>query len=43
MLFCIKQFMVLYGMTSVVKYKLCYHEENVMYYEKHAVDTEECH
>lgn len=43
MLFCIKQFMVLYGMTSVVKYKLCYHKENVMYYEKHAVDTKECH
>lgn len=42
MLFCLEQFMVLYGMTPVVKHKLCYHKENVMYYEEHAVDIKEC-
>lgn len=42
MLFCIKLFVVLYGMTSVVNHKLCYHKENMMYYEEHAVDTKAC-
>lgn len=42
MLFCIKQFMVLCEMTSIVKRKLCYHKENMMYYEEYAVDTKVC-
>lgn len=42
MLFFVKQFVVLYAMTSVIKHKLCYHKENTIFYEECAIVTKVC-